>query len=213
MKYIDSSRIHIERIVNELYDFYKLGALSIPNVLTPFGMNDLVGKILASRKMFKQAPKKEGKVYQEMETFYINDWEDEIILNPDLKESLGMFREEYLSIYQKIAELADFDESRFNSLGIHLYPNGSSGITPHRDYERDRDLISIFVLKGNTPVKVCEDEKKNGTIELDSSPGSLILMRAARKKSEQVSRPIHYLGPVLEERLTLIIRRSIPTKS
>ena len=204
--YIDKSRINIELIVNELYDFSKIGALSIPNILLEKASEDLVNGAKSAKKFFWRPPKKEGPVIQEMESLYIEELNEEC-LDKKFKNSINKFRKEYIEIYKEIAEKAGFQENFFNSIGIHYYQDTSIGITPHRDYAKDKDLISIFVLQGQARFCVCKDRNGSNYIELDSSPRSLILLRAARKNSEQKYRPFHYLESIKQERFSLIVRR------
>lgn len=204
--YIDKNRINIEFIVNELYDFSKIGALSIQNILLEKASEDLVNGVKSAKKFFCVPPKIEGPVIQEMESLYIEKLNEECLDNNFLN-SINQFKKEYIEIYKEIAEKAGFQKNFFNSIGIHYYPNTSIGITPHRDYAKDKDLISIFVLQGNSKFYVCKDREKNCSIELDSSPGSLILLRAARNNLEQKFRPFHYIESIKRERFSLIVRR------
>lgn len=207
--YIDTRKINVEYIVNELFDFSKIGGISILDVIPENARNDLIDTIKFARQYFWQAPKKEGLVNQEMQCFYVENLNEDS-LDRTFITTINKFKEEYQEAYREIARLAFFETENFNSLGFHYYPINSLGISPHRDYARDRDLISIFVLKGNSPFYVCLDRNKRGLIKLESSPGSLILLRAARNKEEQRYRPFHYLEEIKEERLSLIIRRRIP---
>jgi len=55
----------------------------------------------------------------------------------------------------------------------------------------------------------CEDGEGRGAMEIDSSPRSLLLMRAARNEGEQGHRPFHYMRPIDGERLSLNVRRKV----
>ncbi|MCH8945508.1 MAG: hypothetical protein IIA85_01130 [Nanoarchaeota archaeon] len=205
-KYIDAERISIDFVVSELYDLSKIGALSIPGVLSSKARENIVKGAKSAIKLFWKAPRVEGPVIQEMETLYIEDT-DVRDLERSFVDSIKQFKREYGEIYRQISKKAGFLVDSFNSVGIHYYPYNSQGITPHRDYTRDRDLISIFVLQGQAKFCVCEDRNKKGSINLDSSSGSLILLRAARNDLEQSYRPFHYVEPIERERFSLIVRR------
>ena len=116
---------------------------------------------------------------------------------------------EYRRFYKKIAEKAKFDDSIFNKIGFHKYQAGSIGITPHQDYETHINLISIFNLVGEAGFYYCEDKDGNGSRKIDSSPGSLILLRAPRNEDEEKYRPFHYINPMSNERLSLNVRRKM----
>ncbi len=204
--FIDSSKIDIEYIVNELFDKTKIGGLSIPDIIPENAREDLLENVSLVKKYFWHAQQKEGNVIQEIQCLYLEEL-NENCLDRTFLTTINQFKDEYSEIYREISQRAQFEDERFNSLGFHYYPRNTVGISPHRDYARDRDLISIFVIKGNAPFYVCENRDKKGSILLNSSPGSLILLRAARNDEEQKYRPFHYINKVSEERFSLIVRR------
>ena len=204
-KYICSNNIHVDEIVKELYDFSKLGGVSIPNALTEEACNDFITEIAVLKYRFQRVQRVRGRVVQEMETFYIEN-ANTIVDLPDLNEKLSRLQDEYLELYEKIGALAGFKE-RFNSVGLHFYGIGSAGITPHQDFAAGKYLIASFVLSGNAPFFVCADRKKTNSVELPSDPGSIVLLRAARTEEEQRKRPFHYVpGPMEMERYSILIR-------
>lgn len=204
-KYL-KDKIDAAEVVRKLYNFSDRGVTSIPDAMTRFGIEKLLKGIEAAKDLFWEAEKQEGKVRQEMRCLYLEsaDWTK---LNEEFKKTISDFKKEYGKIYKRISSKAGFEKNEFNSIGIHVYPSSSEGITPHRDYAGDRDLISIFVLKGRGIFGVCSDRNKTDALELEATPGSLILMRAARNESEQKFRPFHYVEKVEDERCTLIVRR------
>ncbi len=204
-EYLNRSKINLDLIVNELYDFSKIGAISIPDILFEEARKKLLRGSIFSKRFFKKVPRIENEVIQEMEMLSLDDIIGEIWF----KNYLYEFRKEYLTIYEEIAEKANFQNKNFSSLYINYYPKNSIGITPHRDYKRDIDLISIFVLDGNADFYICNDRQKTNSIKIDSSPGSLILLRAARNEYEQKYRPFHYLEKMEQERFSLVIRRRL----
>ena len=147
-----------------------------------------------------------GPVIQEMKTLYL-ETRQENDLPTFFRDRIEQFKKEYTEFYQRMAKAALFNESEFNSLGIHCYPEGSIGITPHQDFTRDHNLVTSFVLSGNAPFYVARTREKEGAQRFDTPPGSLIFMRAARDECEQTGRPFHYLeGPLEEERYSILIR-------
>ena len=208
-RYILAEKLSIKDLVRELYDFSKLGAISLPGVLTPMAVEDLVNVAELNMHLFRDVPRYEGTAEQEMRVLYL----EKIQRNELSIESLSIldqFRGEYLKIYNDMAQEAQFDERDFNKIGFHHYPSGSIGITPHQDYERHINLISIFNLVGNTKFYCCQDECRRGAYALETAPGSLILLRAARKREEQRFRPYHYIEPMEYLRLSLNIRKRVP---
>ncbi|MDO8511477.1 MAG: hypothetical protein Q7S55_04905 [Nanoarchaeota archaeon] len=209
-KYIYTEKINIEEIVQRLFDFSTLGALSIPEILTDYARTELLAGIAASRHLFRavEREKKKSGVIQEMRTFYLERLQEQGEELPQiLRNPLKALTEEYAKIYAEIAAKGNFTSQKFSSIGIHHYPVGSAGITPHQDYAADTNLIASFVLQGNAPFGICKNRQKEGALYLEASPGTLILMRAARNEQEQAARPFHFLeGPVQEERYSLLIR-------
>ncbi len=207
-KYIKSENIKIEEIVNELYDLSKPGAISILGILTADGIEDLIKAFKLNSNLSIDVPRYEGTAYQEMQTLYLDKVQDGQLTAESLP-IFNQFKNEYGKIYREIARKARFDELDFNKMGFHRYPEGSFGITPHQDYESHLNLISMFNLVGDANFYYCEDEKKNGSVKLDSSPGSLVLLRAPRNKNEEEYRPFHYIKPMKNERLSLNVRTKI----
>lgn len=204
--FINKGTIDANRVVEELYDLSKPGIISIPNVVREDSRKSLLAGINNIQHHFWDAPRKEGVVDQEMKCFYL-EYSNPSALNSFFGQLMTWFWLDYLEVYEKVAEKAKFKERRFNSVGVHYYPRGSRGITPHRDYSTDMDLVSVFILKGKAPFYSCEGRTLDSKVEICSSPGSLILMRAARDESEQRYRPFHSVGSVEEDRYSTIFRR------
>ena len=204
--FLRTQKLSVDEIVRELFDFSKLGAVSIPDIITEEAREMLKGSFRLAQDLFEDAQREEGQVIQEMKILYIESLPDPSKLPPELRLALEGLQEEYSDFYRRLSERAGFTSDKFNSIGIHFYPRGSSGITPHRDYARDVNLIANFIIQGNTPFFACKNRSKDGSVELDSTPGSLILMRAPRSKEELEYRPFHYVLPVKEDRYTVLIR-------
>lgn len=207
-KYLNIEKIDVEKIVKELFDFNNLGALSIQDVLTQNAKKELLEGIYSAKPLFWQVPRDiGGKVIQEMQTIYVERVTNRIGEFPLFKESIDKLFEEYSQLYLQIAKEAKFNENKCNSIGIHHYPVGSVGITPHQDYKQDLNLIASFVVEGDAPFFVCANRKKDFAKKINSSPGSVIFMRAARCEEEQQARPFHYLvGPMKKDRYAILLR-------
>ncbi len=208
--FIQTDRINIEQIVEELYDFSKPGAIAIKDVLTARGRIALYRGVMALKHSFKKAEPKVNNITQDFKYLYIEQVEEQLI-NTEFLLSVNQLKAEYGEIYRKIAQAAQFSSSEFSSLGFNWYKAGSNGISPHRDFETDSDLVSIFCIDGHARFCICSDYEKNNSVKLDSTPGNLILLRAARNKDEQKYRPMHYVETIISEKLTAIFRHE--TKS
>lgn len=202
MSFLDMSCVRID--AESLYDPASLGIAVLPGVLLPGALESLVRACAGSPSLFRRVPEFAGPVRQDMATLYGRPG----ALPPELAPVEDLCAE-YAAIHRIVGERAGFG-GECNSVGIHHYPAGSAGISPHQDYASDRNLIGIFVLSGSAPFGACRDRHKAGAVEYAASPGSLILMRAARTDAEQPLRPFHYVpGPMQESRCTVIFRQSI----
>lgn len=208
MKYLNTEGTSIKSLVEELYDFSKLGGIAIPNFITIEGRQNLLKGLEREKNLLVEEEREVGSVVQEMKTAYL-DPNKMTLFNPHLRQNIEQLLSEFDPFYKKISRQAEFKEHDFNSIGFHFYPKGSIGITPHKDYAKDHNLISIFVLEGKAKFGICENREKKNSIELESNPGTLLLLRAARNKEEQIFRPFHYIEVVEEDRYTLIIRKRI----
>lgn len=94
---------------------------------------------------------------------------------------------------------------RLNDLIVQRYPEGSSGITPHRDHIRYRDLVAVVTLAGRARFFVCPDRSGRDAREVAVPPGSLLLMRAPDFAGRR-DRPFHMLSEVSERRVSLGLR-------
>ena len=210
-QYINRSKIIIDEVVNELYDFSKLGGLVVSNALTDMAVVNLSNVAFSYMELFKESERNIGEVEQEIKTLYFSDV-SVLGLSMKLPVEIIEFNYEYNKIYRYISNSANFSNKRFNSFGFHYFPEKSIGITAHRDKTEYQDLISIFVLEGDAGFYLCKD-RKNGkpvdSVKLNTVPGDLILLRAPRNDSENCYRPYHYVEPMKDYRLTYNIRRLI----
>jgi hypothetical protein len=94
----------------------------------------------------------------------------------------------------------------FNSMTLQKYPAGSQGITPHRDRAIYINLICIFVLGGEGRFFVCKGRSGQDAEEIDSAPGSVILMRAPGFY-QMPSRPYHFVKDIPGDRYTFGLRQ------
>ena len=104
----------------------------------------------------------------------------------------------------------------FTDLVLQRYPTGSLGITPHRDGLHYANLVCIVVLGGCGRFFVCRDRAGNDPIELDATPGRVILLRApgfrdspATNSVEGSHRPFHYVTAITETRYTFGLRQKV----
>lgn len=96
-----------------------------------------------------------------------------------------------------------------NELVLQKYEKGSIGITPHRDYVQNINLICIFILTGKARFAICKDREGNDAYDLDTSPGNVIVMRAPGFMGSDF-RPFHFISDVSERRIVAALRQIAP---
>lgn len=97
----------------------------------------------------------------------------------------------------------------FNDLSLQKYKPFSLGITPHMDGRSIINLVCVFVLKGNGRFCLCEDRDGKNAIELDSTPGNVILMSAPGFNGANF-RPFHFVSDIKDLRITFGLRQKAP---
>ena len=94
----------------------------------------------------------------------------------------------------------------FNDLSLQRYEPGSLGITPHRDQRSRINLVCVFPLIGRARFCLCADRTGTNPIELDSTPGRVILLRAPGFRGSD-ERPFHFLSDIPELRIAFGLRQ------
>jgi hypothetical protein len=95
----------------------------------------------------------------------------------------------------------------FNSMVLQRYEEGSLGISPHKDGLSYINLVCVFVIGGRGSFYICSDRSGKDTIEIDASPGNVILMRAPGLFGAEDNRPFHYVTEIEETRYTFGLRQ------
>lgn len=95
-----------------------------------------------------------------------------------------------------------------NSLVLQRYEPGQLGITPHRDSLRAVNLIAIVNLSGAAKFYRCDDRQGRNAVELDTTPGNVIFLRAPGFLNATV-RPFHFLTGVRSTRYSLGLRQRV----
>ena len=208
------------RLAEKLYQ-QQPGAVVIPDVLKIKVVDELLHEINSNRRLFKKAKEQYGKAQR----FFMHYWGwHETGSDNDVNFPLATeFGRHYNDLSQLLMEAAQLTQRRVSSTGIHLYwPDSQSGLDPHRDLSKVQ-LISSFVLTGYSPIYVADDhELKLNKQLLSVYPGDLLLMRGPRNAYERRltqpgpsydyaldPRPIHCVGPVDRERISLLFRHII----
>jgi hypothetical protein len=96
----------------------------------------------------------------------------------------------------------------FNSLVLQRYEPGQLGITPHRDSLRAVNLIALVNLNGSAEFYCCDDRQGTNAVQLDTTPGNVIFLRAPGFLKAQV-RPFHFLTNIRSTRYSLGLRQKV----
>ncbi len=98
---------------------------------------------------------------------------------------------------------------RINDISIQRYHKGSLGITPHIDGKSRLNLVSVIVLEGQGKFFICQDRSGKDAVQLDGSPGNLILMRANGFMGYE-NTPFHFVKDIETDRYVFGLRQKKP---
>ncbi|HEY9877706.1 MAG TPA: hypothetical protein V6D29_04580 [Leptolyngbyaceae cyanobacterium] len=123
----------------------------------------------------------------------------------------------YADFQQAFQELLDQELSQldvypfntklqFNDLVLQRYTPGQVGITPHRDSLWAIHLIALVNLCGEADFYRCDDRQGSNAVQLDTTPGNVIFLRAPGFLNTQV-RPFHFLTGIRSTRYSLGLRQ------
>jgi hypothetical protein len=98
---------------------------------------------------------------------------------------------------------------RLNELMAQHHEAGSLGITPHRDFLYNRNLIGVLIIEGKGQFWLCDDRTGTNARPVRSEPGDLILMRGPGFMGSDY-RPMHFVDSISTERFTLGMRCCTP---
>jgi len=110
------------------------------------------------------------------------------------------------------ALLAGMSQSLFepaldlNELVLTRYNKDSIGITPHRDFLQNVNLICIVILAGKGNFGTCEDREGKNAKSLCTTPGNVIIMRGPGFNKSNF-RPFHFISDITERRVVCAMRQ------
>jgi hypothetical protein len=97
---------------------------------------------------------------------------------------------------------------QFNGMVLQRYEPGQLGLTPHRDSYSAINLVCIFNIDGQGKFYQCADRKGTNSVEIDTTPGNVIFLRAPGFL-ESDERPFHYLTNIGSTRYSFGLRQRI----
>lgn len=93
-----------------------------------------------------------------------------------------------------------------NELVLQKYEKDSIGITPHRDFLQNINLICIFILAGKGNFWLCDDRNGTNAKMLCTTPGNVIVMRGPGFLGSDF-RPFHSISDITEKRIVCAMRQ------
>mmetsp|Transcript_357 Transcript_357/g.825 ORF Transcript_357/g.825 Transcript_357/m.825 type:complete len:232 (+) Transcript_357:176-871(+) len=96
----------------------------------------------------------------------------------------------------------------FNYFELMQYPEGSCGISPHRDHAENINVVCVFTIGGRGFVYGCDDRAGTNPKRYNTYPGAVILMRAPGfEHSKAKDRPFHYVADIESLRYSYAVRQ------
>lgn len=103
-----------------------------------------------------------------------------------------------------LGERVAFDEMSLQRYRVSK-PGQRYAIGPHRDHKVCRAVVAVWLIYGESGFHLCDRRDGSGARSIEAAPGDLILMRGYGLRGS-TERPLHFVGPLLEERLTFGLR-------
>jgi dihydroneopterin aldolase len=94
----------------------------------------------------------------------------------------------------------------FNEFNLQRYDKGSLGVTPHKEGKSCRNLIAVFILKGDAKYAICRDRSGSEPIFFDTTPGNVILMRGVGFYGRN-DQPMHFVTDITSDRIVFTMRQ------
>ncbi|WP_153021608.1 hypothetical protein [Tolypothrix bouteillei] len=94
----------------------------------------------------------------------------------------------------------------FHKMVLQKYEPGELGITPHRDRLSTINLVCIFNIAGAGEFSLCADRSGKNSMEIDSTPGHVIFLRAPGFFNS-LERPFHSITNIQTTRYSFGLRQ------
>ena len=187
-----STEIHDE-VVN-LYNSNHVGVVAIKGVMGPEKLKQIQNSFVESVNYFYPLE------YGDASRWDLS--EEDFCKFP----SLELVRMEFRRMTTEISLITKFNSVYKEKFSVLFYPEGSSGVKPHRDSEHSVNCVIIFIVSGDTMFITTSDASSKNVIEFSTHPGDIIIMRGPRSKRDILPRPIHSIGKVSKPRYVIICR-------
>jgi hypothetical protein len=119
---------------------------------------------------------------------------------------LELVRKHFKGMTSGTASAVGFNPIYQEKFSVMFYPEGSSGVQPHRDSEHSVNWVVVYVISGDNSFFAAKDAKCKQVKEFPTKPGDVVVMRGPRSADDSLTRPVHYVGEVTKPRYVLICR-------
>lgn len=176
------------------------GYARVPGALCGHWRSALVGEV-AGRE-FIPVPEQVGEVRQRAEELAV------LVKDTTLPVTASLAAAVDRAVVSGTAGIEGLSCYRPNEATYQRYRGPDAGITPHRDFRHHLLLVVIFTLAGRAAFRIVSDRAGNEELAAwQTEPGDLCLLRAPGFDGEPDGRPLHAVGPPLDdERLSLAFR-------
>lgn len=194
-----SHGFEIHRIISELS---AIGATSVPLLMEDFRL-----ALLQEAASYPYTPEAEvvgnGNQIVKQQLSSFTDFPASSLYN-QLKNAFQNLLDEHLAAIKIYPFATKLD---FNAVVLQKYQPGSIGITSHRDRSIYINLVCIFNIGGQGRFYVCGDRSGSNAKAIDSSPGSVIFLKAPGFM-DSPERPFHYVNDIQTTRYTFGLRQT-----
>ncbi len=181
-------------VISDLYDRGHVGVVTLQHVLSPEDLHLVRNTIKANENQFRLL--KFGDATR---------WD---LTDEDFQKypALEFCRRNFRRITESITSVTEINPVYQERFCIQFYPEGSSGVKPHRDTEHSVNCVVIFVISGDNAFFAAKDRACEEVFEFPTRPGDVVIMRGPRSVKDSLPRPIHYVCEVAKHRYVVICR-------
>jgi hypothetical protein len=181
-------------VIANMYDSDHVGVEKIQDVLDTDDLDKITGTFLANTDRFYQL--KFGNAIR---------WD---LTDEDFQKypALELVRKHFEDMTSDTASVAEFNPDYQEKFSVMFYPEGSSGVQPHRDSEHSVNWVVIYIISGENSFFAAKDAECKQVTEIPTKPGDVVVMRGPRCADDSLTRPVHYVGKVTKPRYVLICR-------
>lgn len=178
----------------------RIGAAYVPQVLKQPALDELVA--VGSKVTFRRCDENVGLVRQRAQIAILD--QSTLHAIPALSQLAIELRAWMISPAWHGVGGNDFAP---NEVTLMAYPDGDSGISPHRDERRFGLLVAVFSLLGRGWLEITADrEGRQILATFACAPGDLVLLRAPGFDGQADGRPLHRVRTADGGRLSLTLR-------